>query len=218
MNEMCFQGLSTRKVDGGLFDLLGLEASRLQVRGVATELAIIFAARGNRSLGVERCLMLDSYLTKVRIDGTLGDCAVQASLGMTSEGMRSVPGTSGAPKETELQWLRFWESLPRGGTHSLSLIQLMRVSIKVRFGGAPNQGCLFDTVKNAMAHVQNKGSNQCLLQNSGGVLSNAQALHQNDLEPPIRKANNAPKSRVSLPPSPPVGTSHNASLGNQRSL
>lgn len=158
MAEMYIQGVSTRKVTEILQTLCGLQVSSSQVSRAVLELEPQFEAWRNRPLGAYAYLLLDARFEKVRINGSLRDCAVLVAIGVSHEGFRSVLGTSCALSEAEVHWRDFLESLQQRGLHGVCFIasdehQGLRAAIKARFGGVTHQRCQFHLMKNAMDHV-----------------------------------------------------------------
>jgi transposase-like protein len=158
MAEMYVQGVSTRKVDEVLQTLCGLHVSSSQVSRATAELEPQFNAWRNRPLGAQPYLILDARFEKVRVDGSLRDCAVLVAIGVAEDGRRSVLGTSCALSEAEVHWRDFLESLQKRGLHSVRLVvsdnhQGLRSAIKARFGSVPHQRCQFHLLQNAMDHV-----------------------------------------------------------------
>jgi putative transposase len=158
MAEMYVQGVSTRKVDEVLFTLCGLHVSSSQVSRATAELEPHFHAWRNRPLGAQPYLVLDARFEKVRIDGSLRDCAVLIAIGISEDGHRSILGTSCALSEAEVHWRDFLESLQQRGLHGVRFIisdehQGLRGAIKARFGSVPHQRCQFHLLQNAMDHV-----------------------------------------------------------------
>ena len=158
MAEMYVQGVSTRKVDEVLSTLCGLRVSSSQVSRATAELEPQFDSWRNRPLGAQPYLVLDARFEKVRVDGSLRDCAVLVAIGIAEDGRRSILGTSCALSEAEVHWRGFLESLQQRGLHSVRLIvsdnhQGLRAAIKARFGSVPHQRCQFHLIQNAMDHV-----------------------------------------------------------------
>ncbi len=158
MAEMYIQGVSTRNVEEVLFQLCGLHVSSSQVSRAVAELDPLFDSWRNRPLGAHPYLILDARFEKVRIDGSLRDCAVLVAIGISEDGHRSVLGTSCALSEAEVHWRAFLESLQQRGLHGVRFIasdnhQGLREAIKARFGSVSHQRCQFHLIQNAMDHV-----------------------------------------------------------------
>jgi putative transposase len=84
--EMYVQGVSTRKVAAITQELCGLEVSSAQVSRAAKLLDEELEAWRNRQLGQVQYLVLDARYEKVRIDGTVRDCAVLVAIGILPDG------------------------------------------------------------------------------------------------------------------------------------
>lgn len=158
MAEMYIQGVSTRKVTEVLQALCGLRVSSSQVSRAMAELDPQFHAWKNRPLGAYPYILFDARFEKVRIDGTLRDCAILVAIGINEEGYRTVLGASCALSEAEVHWRTFLESLQQRGLHGVRFIASddhpgLRAAIQARFGSVTHQRCQFHLTKNAMDHV-----------------------------------------------------------------
>jgi transposase-like protein len=119
--------------------------------------------------------VLDARFEKVRIDGSLRDCAVLVAIGIAEDGRRSVLGTSCAPSEAEVHWREFLESLQQRGLHSVRFIvsdnhQGLRCAIRARFGSIPHQRCQFHLIQNAMDHVPKQALRPKVLEQLRAIL------------------------------------------------
>jgi transposase-like protein len=158
MAEMYIQGVSTRKVTEVLEALCGLRVSSSQVSRAVAELDPQFHAWRSRPIGAHPYLLFDARFEKVRIDGTLRDCAVLVAIGINEEGYRTVLGASCALSEAEVHWRSFLESLQQRGLHGVRFIVSddhpgLRAAIQARFGSVTHQRCQFHLIKNAIDHV-----------------------------------------------------------------
>lgn len=156
--EMYVQGVSTRKVDEILSRLCGLQVSSAQVSRAIQDLDPQFEAWRNRPLRAFPYLVLDARFEKVRINGSLRDCAVLMAIGIDEGGIRHVLGASCALSEAEVHWREFLESLQTRGLHAVRYIVSdnhpgLRAAVKARFGSVPHQRCQFHLIENAMDHV-----------------------------------------------------------------
>lgn len=155
--EMYIQG-STRKVTEVLQALCGLRVSSSQVSRAVAELDPQFHAWKNRPIGAHPYVLFDARFEKVRIDGSLRDCAILIAIGINEDGHRTVLGASCALSEAEVHWRTFLESLQERGLHGVRFIASddhpgLRSAIKARFGSVTHQRCQFHLIKNAMDHV-----------------------------------------------------------------
>jgi transposase-like protein len=158
MAQMYIQGVSARKVTEVLQSLCGLRVSSSQVSRAVAELDPQFHAWKNRPIGAHPYLLFDARFEKVRIDGSLRDCAVLIAIGINEDGHRTVLGASCALSEAEVHWRTFLESLQDRGLHGVRFIASddhpgLRSAIKARFGSVTHQRCQFHLIKNAMDHV-----------------------------------------------------------------
>jgi len=155
---MYIQGVSTRKVTEVLQALCGLRVSSSQVSRAVAELDPQFQAWKNRPIGAHPYVLFDARFEKVRIDGSLRDCAILIAIGINEDGHRTVLGASCALSEAEVHWRTFLESLQERGLHGVRFIASddhpgLRSAIKARFGSVTHQRCQFHLIKNAMDHV-----------------------------------------------------------------
>jgi transposase-like protein len=67
-------------------------------------------------------LVLDARYEKVRVDGTVRDCAVLVAIGILPDGHRSVLGVSCSMSEAEVHWRPFLESLLTRGMKGVQCI------------------------------------------------------------------------------------------------
>ena len=158
MAEMYVQGVSTRKVDEVLFTLCGLRVFSSSFSRVTAELEPQFEAWRNPPLGAQPYLLLNARFEKVRVDGSLRDCAVPVAIGISEDGHRSILSTSCALSKAGVHRRGFLESLQQRGIHGVRLIvsdnhQGLRSVMKARFGSVPHQRCHFHLFQNAMHQV-----------------------------------------------------------------
>ncbi len=66
--------------------------------------------------------MLDARYERVRLDGSIVDCAVLIAVGIGASGKRRVLGCEVATSEAEINWRRFLESLMHRGRKGVKLI------------------------------------------------------------------------------------------------
>ena len=158
MAEMYIQGVSTRKVTEVLQALCGLRVSSSQVSRAVAELEPQFHAWKNSPVGVHAYVLFDARFEKVRINGSLRDCAVLIAIGINEDRYRTVLCASCALSEAEVHWRNFLESLQERGLHGVRFIASddspgVRSAIRARFESATHQRCQFHLIKNAMDHV-----------------------------------------------------------------
>ena len=89
--KLYVQGVSTRKVAKITAELCGLEVTSTQVSRAAALLDKELKAWRNRPIDQVEYLILDARYEKVRIDGSVRDCAVLVAIGVLPSGHRSVP-------------------------------------------------------------------------------------------------------------------------------
>lgn len=159
--EMYFQGVSTRSVETVLRQLdPNLQISPTQVSKATALLDEQLEIWRNRHLGglAIPYLILDARYEKVRVNGTVIDCAVLVAYGVDETGRRSVLGTSIALSEAETHWREFLASLQERGLRDVKYIVSddhhgLRAACRARFAGIPWQRCQFHLQQNAAQHV-----------------------------------------------------------------
>jgi transposase-like protein len=103
-------------------------------------------------------LVLDARYEKVRVDGSVRDCAVLVAIGILPDGHRSVPGVSCSLSEAEVHWRSFLESLLTRGMKGVQCIvsdqhsgpQAARKLYCLRFLG---NGCQFHLMHRALHYI-----------------------------------------------------------------
>jgi transposase-like protein len=111
--EMYVQGVSTRKVATITKELCGLDVTSMQVSRAAKLLDEELEIWRNRPLSQAEYLILDARYEKVRVDGSVRDCAVLIAIGVLPSGYRSVLGVSVSLSEAEVHWREFFSSLKK---------------------------------------------------------------------------------------------------------
>jgi transposase-like protein len=159
--EMYIQGVSTRKVETVLRKLdENLQISPTQVSKATALLEEQLETWRNRPLGdlAHPYLLLDARYEKVRVDGTVIDCAVLVAYGVEETGRRSILGTSIALSEAQTHWRDFLASLQERGLRGVQFIVSddhhgLRTACRARFANTPWQRCQFHLQQNALQHV-----------------------------------------------------------------
>ncbi len=156
--EMYVQGVSTRKVAKITSELCGLDISSTQVSRAAHLLDEELEIWRNRPLDRVEYLILDARYEKVRVAGSVRDCAVLIALGVLPSGHRSVLGVSVSLSEAEVHWREFLTSLKQRGLHGVRLISSdahegLQAARQATFAGVPWQRCQFHLAQNAMQHT-----------------------------------------------------------------
>lgn len=160
--EMYVQGVSTRKVAKITAELCGLEVTSTQVSRATELLDAELEAWRNRPLGQVEYLVLDAGYEKVRVDGSVRDCAVLIAVGVLPDGHRTVLGVSVSLSEAEVHWREFLEPLLRRGMTGVKFIVSddysgLKAARKAVLPAAPWQRCQFHLAQNAMHHVPQIG-------------------------------------------------------------
>ncbi len=156
--EMYVQGVSTRKVAKITAELCGLDVTSMQVSRAAKLLDEELEIWRNRPLGQVEYLILDARYEKVRVDGSVRDCAVLIAIGVLPSGNRSVLGVSVSLSEAEVHWREFLSSLKKRGMHGMKLVvsdahEGLKAARKAIMPSVPWQRCQFHLMQNAMHHV-----------------------------------------------------------------
>ncbi|MDB4557916.1 transposase [bacterium] len=100
--------------------------------------------------------MVDARYEKVRVAGSVRDCAVLIAI--KPSGHRSVLGVSVSLSEAEVHWRKFLSSLKKGSMHDVKLIvsdahEGLKAARQATFAGVPWQRCQFRLTQNAMHHT-----------------------------------------------------------------
>ena len=156
--EMYVQGVSTRKVAKITAELCGLDITSSQVSRAAALLDEELDKWRNRALGQVQYLILDARYEKVRVDGTVRDCAVLIAIGILPSGHRSVLGVSVSLSEAEVHWRDFLQSLCQRGMQGVKFIVSddhsgLKAARKAILPAVTWQRCQFHLAQNAMQHT-----------------------------------------------------------------
>jgi transposase-like protein len=156
--EMYVQGVSTRKVNGILQELCGLEISSSEVSRAAKLLDDELSNWKNRPLGNYQYVFLDARYEKIREGGCVIDCALLIAYGVNEVGKREILGLSVSLSESEVHWRTFLESLVHRGLNGIKLIVSdahsgLKAALRAVFPSVPWQRCQFHLQQNAQAYV-----------------------------------------------------------------
>lgn len=156
--EMYVQGVSTRKVAKITAELCGLDVTSTQVSRAAALLDEELEVWRNRPLDQVEYLILDARYEKVRVDGSVRDCAVLIAIGVLPCGHRSVLGVSVSLSEAEVHWRDFLGSLTRRGMKGMKLVvsdahEGLKAARKAIMPSVPWQRCQFHLMQNAMNYI-----------------------------------------------------------------
>ena len=157
--EMYLQGVSTRRVTKVMEQLCGLEVSSTRVSRLTAELDETFTQWRERPLPEIAHLIVDATYIKVRIDGSVRDCAVLTAIGVRREdGKRMIPGVSAQLSEAEPHWRSFLVSLKERGigipdSLTSDAHEGLRAALKAVFNASPWQRCQYHLQQNAQAYV-----------------------------------------------------------------
>ena len=156
--EMYVQGVSTRKVAKITEELCGTEVTSMQVSRAAAMLDEELEAWRTRPLSQVEYLMLDARYEKVRVAGSVRDCAVLVAIGVLPTGQRSVLGVSVSLSEAEVHWRDFLRSLKTRGMQGMKLVisdahKGLKSARKAVMPSVPWQRCQFHLMQNAMQYI-----------------------------------------------------------------
>lgn len=192
--EMYVQGVSTRKMTEITEVLCGCEVSSSEVSRAAAALDEELAKWRERPLDeIIKYLILDARYEKVRIGGSVVDCAVFTAIGVTAEGRRRILGVSVDVSEAEVHWRNFLMSLKKRGLHGLELISSdahpgLAEARKACFSGVPWQRCQFHLLHNALQHVPKQEMKSEVMEDLGAVFdAGDEANAQRQLDQVVEK-------------------------------
>ena len=157
--EMYLQGVSTRRVTKVMEKLCGLEVSSAQVSRLTAELDGTFELWRKRPLPPIAHMIIDATYIKVRIGGSVRDCAVFTAIGVRrDDGKRMILGVSAALSEAEVHWRTFLVSLKERGIGIPDSItsdahEGIKAALRAVFNATPWQRCQFHLQQNAQAYV-----------------------------------------------------------------
>jgi putative transposase len=157
--EMYLQGVSTRRVTKVMERLCGLEVSSTQVSRLTAELDETFEKWRGRPLPEIAHLIVDATYIKVRVDGSVRDCAVLTAIGVRrQDGKRMILGVSAKLSEAEVHWRDFLVSLKERGigipdSLTSDAHEGLRAALKAVLNASPWQRCQCHLQRNAQAYV-----------------------------------------------------------------
>ena len=156
---MYIEGVSTRRVTKIMETMCGFEVSSGQVSKLNKQLDEEFEKWRTRPLPEIAYMTLDATYYKVRIDGTVRDCATLIAHGVRlSDGKRMILGVSCALSEAEVHWRDFLTGLKERGMGIPSLITSdahsgLKAALKTSFNASPWQRCQFHLQQNAQNYI-----------------------------------------------------------------
>jgi len=167
--EMYVKGISTRRVNGILEKMCGLDISSTQVSRVAALLDEELDTWRQRPLEAYPYLVLDAHYEKVRLNGSVRSCAVFTAIGVNADGKREILGVSVSLSEAEVHWRAFLKSLLDRGLQGVQLIVSdahdgLQAALRALFNGVRWQRCQFHLQRNAQAYVPTKAMQAQLTQ------------------------------------------------------
>ena len=157
--EMYLQGVSTRRVTKVMEKLCGLSVSSTPVSRLTAELDETFDLWRKRPLPEIAHLIIDATYIKVRIGGSVRDCALFTAIGVRRDnGKRMVLGVSAALSEAEVHCRAFLVSLKERGigipdSCTSDAHEGLKAALKAVFNATPWQRCQCHLQQNAQAYV-----------------------------------------------------------------
>ena len=174
------QGVSTRRVTKVMEELCGFEVSSGQVSNLNKLLDEEFAKWRSRPLPEIQYIILDATYYKVRIDGTVRDCATLKAIGIRrDDGKRMLLGVSCALSEAELHWRQFLVSLKERGIGIPDLIVSdahsgIKAALRAACNASPWQRCQFHLQQNA-GHLITKQELKSVIASQIAAIFNAES-------------------------------------------
>tara|TARA_B110000093_G_scaffold148359_1_gene161322 strand:- start:2875 stop:4014 length:1140 start_codon:yes stop_codon:yes gene_type:complete len=166
--EMYLQGVSTRRVTKVMEKMCGLSVSSTQVSRLTAELDETFELWRKRSLPEIAHLIIDATYIKVRIGGSVNDCAAFTAIDVRRDnGQRMVLGVSAALSEAEVHWQSFLVLLKERGVGIPDSVtsdahEGIRAALRAVFNATPWQRCQFHLQLNAQAYVPKLDMRECV--------------------------------------------------------
>ena len=157
--EMYLQGVSTRRVSKVLEELCGLDITSTQVSRLTADLDTEFSLWRNRPLPEIAHLILDATYIKVRLNGSVRDCAALIAIGVRrDDSKRMILGVSCSLSEAEPHWRDFIHSLKQRGIGIPDSVtsdahEGLKAALRATLNASPWQRCQFHLQQNAQAYV-----------------------------------------------------------------
>lgn len=186
ISEMYLQGVSTRRVTQVMEKMCGLSVSSTQVSNLTAELDETFELWRNRALPEIAHMIIDATYIKVRIGGSVRDCAVFTAIGVRrDDGKRMVLGVSAALSEAEVHWREFLTSLKERGIGIPDSItsdahEGIRAALKAVFNATPWQRCQFHLQQNAQAYVPKVNMREPVAADIRSIFNSESLAHAED--------------------------------------
>ena len=174
------QGVSTRRVTKVMEELCGFEVSSGQVSNLNKQLDDEFAKWRSRPLPEIQYLILDATYYKVRIDGTVRDCATLKAIGIRrDDGKRMILGVSCTLSEAEIHWREFLVALKQRGIGIPDLIVSdahtgLKAALRATCNASPWQRCQFHLQQNA-GHLITKQELKSVIASQIAAIFNAES-------------------------------------------
>ena len=152
--EMYLQGVS--KV---LEELCGLDITSTQVSRLTADLDTEFNLWRNRPLPEIAHIILDATYIKVRLNGSVRDCAALIAIGVRrDDSKRMILGVSCSLSEAEPHWRDFIHSLKQRGIGIPDSVtsdthEGLKAALRATLNASPWQRCQFHLQQNAQAYV-----------------------------------------------------------------
>ena len=166
--EMYLQGVSTRRVSKVLEELCGLDITSTQVSRLTADLDTEFNLWRNRPLPEIARLILDATYIKVRLNGSVRDCAALIAIGVRrDDSKRMILGVSCSLSGAEPHWRDFIHSLKQRGIGIPDSVtsdahEGLKAALRATLNASPWQRCQFHLQQNAQAYVPSLAMRACV--------------------------------------------------------
>lgn len=179
----------------------GLQVSSTQVSKLTAELDEEFTLWRERPLPEIAHLIVDATYYKVRIDGSVRDCATLIAIGVRrDDGKRMVLGVSCALSEAEVHWREFFNQLKGRGIGIPDSVTSdahsgLKAALKSTFNASPWQRCQFHLQQNAQSYVPKESMKKEVASTIRGIFNSSDLNRaQSALDEAVAKyASTAPK-------------------------
>jgi putative transposase len=172
IREMFLSGVSTRKIQGVLRPMLGVDISPQSVSRIVRELDAEVRLYHSRRIEDEyRYLFLDGITMKVKTVRGVTTRLVLCAYGITGQGKREMVSFHQATAESEAQWEAFLRNLYERGLEGkhLKLITTdgcagLHRALETVYGYIPRQRCWAHKLRNVASKLRRQNQEVCLRQ------------------------------------------------------
>jgi transposase-like protein len=168
VSEMYFTGVSTRKVEGIMEELCGMNVSKSQVSTLTAKMDSLLKEWRERPL-IEnyKYLIVDARYEKVRDNGRIVSKAAVVAVGITAKGAREVIGTWIVNSESYEAWDSCIASLKERGLQDIEYVvsdenKGLRKALMKHFQGALLQRCQVHFMRNFIGKLSKKDQREAI--------------------------------------------------------